>query len=87
MAAVRIAPKSHRYFDVAWLFENPTGNIEMAFFNHLAPSPTDYYPHALKSGKYRLTFSVVSDNFVTARKSFTFEFGQTLESGAFREEG
>ena len=87
MAAVRIAPKSHRYFDVAWLFENPTGNIEMAFFNHLAHSPTDYYPHALKSGKYRLTFSVVSDNFVTVRKSFTFEFGQTLESGAFREEG
>jgi hypothetical protein len=81
LAAVRIAPKSHRYFDAVWLFQNPNASIEMSFFNYLAPSQTDYYPHALKPGKYRLTFAVVSDNFVVARRSFAFEFGQTLESG------
>jgi hypothetical protein len=58
----------------------------MRFFNPTAPSPTDYFPHRLFPGRYRLTFVVVSDNFEPARKNFIFEFGQTLESGKFSEE-
>jgi len=86
LAAVRITPKpSYRFFDAAWLFGNQ-GGIEMAFFNPFAPSHTDYYPYKLGPGKYRLTFSVISDNFMQVQKNFIFEFGQTLESGKLSEE-
>jgi hypothetical protein len=87
LASVRIAPRPfHRNFDAVWLFENRERKIEMGFFNPIVPSPTDYFPHQLRPGRYRLTFIVVSDNFVPVRKSFIFEFGQTLESGKFSEE-
>ena len=86
LASVRIAPKSYRNFDAAWLFENRDKKIEMGFFNPVVPSPTDYFPYQLRPGKYLLTFIVVSDNFVPVRKSFIFEFGQTLESGKLSEE-
>lgn len=86
LAAVRITAKpSSRYFDAVCLFINQ-GRIEMSFFNPFAPSHTDYYPYKLGPGKYRLTFSVISDNFMQAQKNFIFEFGQTLESGKFSEE-
>jgi hypothetical protein len=87
LPAVRIAPKpSYRFFDAAWLFENAGQGIEMKFFNSIVPSPTDYFPHQLKPGRYRLTFSVVSENFAPVRKSFIFEFGQTIDSGKLSEE-
>lgn len=87
LASVRIAPnQSYRRFDAAWLFEKAGRNIEMAFFNPVVPSTTDYYPHQLQAGRYRLTFSIVSDNFEPVRKNFIFEFGQTLDSGKLSEE-
>jgi hypothetical protein len=86
LASVRIAPKTYRNFDAAWLFENRDKKIEMGFFNPVVPSPTDYFPNQLLPGRYRLTFSVVSDNFVPVRRNFIFEFDQTLESGKILEE-
>jgi hypothetical protein len=86
LAYVRIAPKSYRNFDAAWLFENHDKRIEMGFFNPVVPPATDYYPYQLYPGRYRLTFSVVSDNFVPVRKNFIFEFGKTLESGRLSED-
>jgi len=81
LASVRIAPKSYRNFDAAWLFENREKKVEMGFFNSIVPALTDYFPHQHRPGRYRLTFVVVSDNFIPVRRNFIFEFGQTLESG------
>lgn len=86
LASVRIAPKpSYRNFDAVWLFVNQQQQIGMGFFNSVVPALTDYFPHQLRPGRYRLTFVVVSDNFDPVRKSFIFEFGQTLESGKLLE--
>jgi hypothetical protein len=87
LASVRIAPKpSYRNFDAVWLFVNQQQQIGMGFFNSVVPALTDYFPHQLRPGRYRLTFVVVSDNFIPVRKNFIFEFGQTLESGKLLEE-
>lgn len=86
LPAVRIAAKpSHRFFDAVWLFENAGRHIDLKFFNPIVPSPTDYFPHHLGPGRYRLSFTVVSDNFMPVRKNFIFEFGQTIESGKLSE--
>jgi hypothetical protein len=87
LASVRIAPKpSYRNFDAVWLFVNQQQQIGMGFFDSVVPALTDYFPHQLRPGRYRLTFVVVSDNFSPVRKNFIFEFGQTLESGKLSEE-
>jgi hypothetical protein len=86
LAYVRIAPKSYRNFDATWLFEGRDKRIEMGFFNPVVSSATDYFPHHLPLGRYRFTFSVVSDNFVPVRKNFIFEFGHTLESGRLSDD-
>jgi len=81
LASVRIAPKAHRIFDAFWLIPTNT-EIEMKFF--YAPSSTDYCPHKLRFGRYRLTFSVISDNFAPVRKNFNFDFksGQSINDAS-----
>jgi hypothetical protein len=75
LAAVRIAPKAYRLFDAFWLTHSNGLVTGMEFFHlQTAPSATDYFPHKLPPGRYRLTYSVVSENFKAMRKSFDFEF-------------
>jgi hypothetical protein len=83
LASVRIAPKAHRIFDAFWLIPTTTGT-EMKFFYFSFPSTTDYCPHKLGFGRYRLTFSVISDNFARVQKSFNFDFkpGQLINDAS-----
>jgi hypothetical protein len=83
LASVRIAPKAHRIFDAFWLIPTKTG-IETKFFYFPFPSSTDYFPHKLGFGRYRLTFSVISDNFARVQKSFNFDFkpGQSINDAS-----
>ena len=90
LAAVRIAPKAYRLFDAFWLTHGSGGVKEMEFFHReTAEATTDYYPHRLPAGRYRLTYSVVSENFKAVQSSFNVEFkpGQPIKDALDRWRG
>jgi len=90
LAAVRIAPKAYRLFDAFWLTHTNGQVVEMEFFHReTAPSSTDYSPHRLGAGRYRLTYSVVSENFKAVQSSFNVEFkpGQPIKDALDRWRG
>jgi hypothetical protein len=79
LPSVRIGPKTVREFDVVRLvLKQP---IEPNFWP-LTDSP-EYWPHMGGPGQYRLSFSVVSQNFGTITTDFIFEYGHTPNSVVF----
>lgn len=79
LAGVRIGPNAVREFDaVNFFIQTP---IAPRFWA-LTDSP-DYLPRLDGPGKYRLRFSVQSQNFGTISTDFMFEFGQTPETAVF----
>jgi hypothetical protein len=79
MPFTRIAPTPadasqprYRIFDAFWFTQKAGEAIDMKFFH--AASSTDWFPHKLEFGCYRLVYLVVSDNFAPVQASFDFEF-------------
>jgi hypothetical protein len=76
---VRIGPKTIREFDgLDFVVQTP---IQPRFWIH-TDSP-DYVPRLDGPGKYRLSYSVVSQNFGSTTCDFILEYGQTPESVVF----
>jgi len=76
--SVRISPQSYRIFGSFWLTRPNGSQINLEFFFRTAPSTTDYFPHKLDPGDYRLTYSVVSENFKSVQHTFEFRFDQSI---------
>lgn len=79
LPGVRIGPNTIREFDgVDFILANP---IQPKFWP-ITDSP-DYLPRLDGPGKYRLSFSVVSQNFGATTTDFLLEYGTTPESVVF----
>ena len=81
LPSVIIPPKASRRFDA--LFFQKTDPIELGF--KIFADSTEFVPRLERSVRYKLTYSVASQTFETARKSVHFEFGRTLDSVIFQE--
>lgn len=81
LPSVRIGPQTNREFDVVRF--GLTAPIQPLFWA-LTDSP-DYLPRFSGPGKYRLKFSVQSQNFEGVSADFIFEYGRTHESVIFRK--
>jgi hypothetical protein len=81
LQAVRIGPCQSREFDAFWFKHGNPGELGFG----VATDSVDYYPRLPGPGTYRLTFSVVSDNFAPATKDFTLELGTTVDTVKFEE--
>jgi hypothetical protein len=79
LPGVRIGPKALREFDAVNFFL--TSPMQTMFF--LITDSPDYLPGLQGMGKYRLTFSVVSQNFGTTTSDFVVEYGRTPDSVQF----
>ena len=78
---VRIGPQASRKFDALCFPHQPPLNARFITLSDW----TKYHYKIEKPGRHQVTFSVVSQNFAPASKSFVLEFGANLGAVRFSE--
>lgn len=76
---VQIPSRSVRSFDAFWVKHDMPGCLQFNLFS----DSTEFIPRIMATGKYALSYTVISENFPTARHTFTLDLSTSLNSTSF----